>query len=104
MGAGHRNGASWSRAQCRDVGQTVDGQCSNVRHIVRAWIVAVEKIEELDEGNQRPALMEIERSRDPQVRFYIGCSANLIELSLHAVHNRAVIQRIAEAIHIYGSG
>jgi hypothetical protein len=55
------------------------GQERHVGYIIRSGIVAVEEIEELDEGNQRPAVVEVEGSADTQVGLNVGSAAEFIE-------------------------
>ena len=54
--------------------------------VVRAGIVAVEEIEELDERQNLPAFADLERTADPQVRLYVRCTAKLVQAFGHSVH------------------
>src|ERR1700733_5408036 len=75
-GDGRGWGASRIAADAGHVGDTLCIRChlgcryrklDNVDGEVRAWIIAVEKIEEIDERVDLPALFDFERTCNPQV-------------------------------------
>ena len=75
-------------AEGRDVGEVVyrRGQCADIGDVVGTRVVAVEEVEEFDEGCRGPTLVERERSRNPDVGLQIGCAAELVERGFDAVY------------------
>jgi len=76
-GDGRGCAATWVRANTSDIGNAGHWIGHHLRRwnrklhhidcVVRPGIVTVEEIEELDERVELPALVEFERTRDPQV-------------------------------------
>ena len=73
----HGLGAAWVRANTGDIGDTChwiwhhlgwrNRKLDDIDRVVRPGIVTVEEIEELDEWQDSPTLVDFERTRDPQV-------------------------------------
>jgi len=57
---------------------------------VRAGIITVEEIEELDEGIDLPALFDFERTRDAQVRLDVRRAAEFVEAGVGSIDVNAV--------------
>src|SRR5208282_1177503 len=55
----------------------------DVHGVVRAGIVAVEEVEEFDEGIDSPALIDVDRPRHAQVRLNVRRAAEFVEAGLH---------------------
>src|SRR5260370_6973907 len=64
--------------------------------VVVAGIVAVEKVEELDEERQRPALVELDGTAHAQVGLNVWRAAELVESCLHAVDHGAIPGRCGQ--------
>ena len=96
-GVGHR---------CGCVGEIVHRrrQRGDVGDVVRAGIVAVEQIEELDERHDLPALSDLERPGDAQINLDVRGAAELVHRGLHAVDDRAIIGWIAKSVHVHRRG
>ena len=75
-----------------------------IRDVIRAGIVAVEKVEELDEGRGREALPELERAANAHIDLDVRRAAKLIHGGLHAVDDGAIIDRITDSVYVNGSG
>src|SRR5207237_7148971 len=82
-----------------DVAEIVhgNGQSADIADIVVAGIVAIEEVEEFDEGRQRPALAELEGADHAQVSLNIGPAAKLVESGLHAIDHRAITRRSGQS-------
>src|SRR6516164_7942097 len=80
-------------AERRRVGQAVHRrwQRGDVGHVVRAWIVAIEHVEELNEGRERPAV-KVDGPADPEIDLNVRSAAELIEGRLHAVDDRPIVR------------
>ena len=74
-----------------------DWERGNVGDVVRTGIVAIENIEELDEGCHRPALADREWTADAQVRLNIWRAAQRIEADGRAIDDGAIVHVISEA-------
>ena len=66
-------------------------QGARIRDKIVSGIVPVEKVEELDEGHQRPAFADLERTADAQIHLDVGRAAELVERRLHAVDDGAIV-------------
>src|SRR5260370_15988022 len=90
-----RHGARWIRTKRRDVREVVHGygQRADIANVVVARIVAIEEVEEFDEGRERPALVELDRAAHTQIRLKIWRAAELVESRLHTVDHRAIAGR-----------
>ena len=62
-----------------------NGELDDVDGIVRAGVVAVEEVEELDERADPPAVADREGAGDAEVGLEVWCSAELIEAGVGAV-------------------
>ena len=84
--------AFWQNAVA--LAEVVDGrgQRRKVGNVIGAGIVAIEQVEELDEGHDAPALAQGERPADAQIHLHVRRSAELVESGLHAIHHGAVIK------------
>ena len=80
------------------------GKRGEVRDVIRAGIVPVEKVEELDEGRGREAISEFERTANAHVNLNVWRAAELIHRGLHAVDDGAIVERIADSIYVNGGG
>ena len=58
------------------------GSRADVGYVIRARVVAIEKIEEFDEGDDRPTVVEVEGAGDAEIDLDVGSSAELIESGL----------------------
>src|SRR5277367_1012777 len=67
----HRRSARRIQAHRRHVVGIIDGKNRNVGHEVRARIIAVEKVEKLEERYGRPALMEVNGTADAQISLNV---------------------------------
>src|SRR5664279_6375275 len=76
-------------------------QRGDVGDVVRARIVAVEQIKELDERHDLPALPYFERPGDTQVNLEVRGPAELVHRSLDTVHYGAVIGWIAKTVDVH---
>src|SRR5277367_5781991 len=56
--------ARWIETDGGDIRRIVHRENRDVRHVIRAWIIAVEEIEKLDERGGRPAFMKSYRPAD----------------------------------------
>src|SRR6266852_2693282 len=90
-----RHGERWIRTKRRDVREVVHGygQRADIANVVVARIVAIEEVEEFDEGRERPALVELDRAAHTQIRLKIWRAAELVESRLHTVDHRAIADR-----------
>src|SRR5262249_46694914 len=63
-----------------DVREIIDrgGKGTDIGHVIVAWIVAVEEVEELDERTEGPTLVHPDRSRDPQIHLHVRRAAELV--------------------------
>ena len=70
---------------------------NNVHGKIRTGIVPVEEIEEFRERDHRPAVVEVERPADAQVRLDVGRTAELVEAGVRSVDiNAAGVVRIRD--------
>ena len=72
-----------------------NGQGGDVRDVIRAGIVAVKKIEELDERRESPALVEIDRPADAQVALDVRSSAKFIQGCRDSVDHCPIVDAVA---------
>jgi hypothetical protein len=67
-----------------------DWKRGHIGDVVRARIVAIEEIEKFDEGDQRPAIMEIERAGDAQINLNVGGAAELVQCGSDSIDLDAI--------------
>src|SRR5208282_4402358 len=84
--------ASGVQAKRGGIGKIVHGrgQRGNVGHEKRTGIVAIEQVEEFGEGRKRPALANLDRAADTEVRLDVRRAAKFVERGLQPVDHRAV--------------
>src|SRR5580658_6227441 len=70
----------------------------NVGYVIRARIIPVEQVEELDKRNYRPALAQRQRPADPQIRLNVWSATELIQ------HRRCSVDRDSPAVVRRGNG
>src|SRR5260370_42406469 len=92
LAVGDWHGARWRGTKRGDVGEIVhrNGQSTDIADVVVSGIVAIEEVEELEEGHERPALVELDRSAHPQIGLNVGRAAELVEPRLHAIDHHAI--------------
>ena len=92
------------QAECRGVAEIVHWgwQRGQVSDKIVAGIVAIEQIEEFDKRIYRPAVANREWPADAQVHLDVGSSAELVETSLNSVYHGAIVQGIAQTVHVDG--
>src|SRR5579872_632668 len=104
-GDGLRLRAGGIQAERGGIREVVDGRGKRceIRDVIRAGIVAVEKVEEFDEGRSREALAKFERTANAHVNLNVRRAAKLIHGGLHAIDHGAVIERITDSVYVNGS-
>src|SRR5262249_23823844 len=104
--AGNRYGASRCGAERSGVGQAIDGrrQGRDIRDVVRARIIAVEEVKELDERYNGTALTKAEGPAHPHVNLDVRGSNQLVEAGLDSVDHGTVVLGVSKTIHVHRSG
>ena len=62
----------------------------DVGYVIRARVVAIEKIEKFCEGDDRPAVVEVEGASDAKINLDVGSSAEFIETGPDSIDHDAV--------------
>src|SRR5262249_49231225 len=98
--AGNRYGASRCGAERSGVGQAIDGrrQGRDIRDVVRARIIAVEEVKELDERYNGTALTKAEGPAHPHVNLDVRGSNQLVEAGLDSVDHGTVVLGVSKTI------